>query len=230
MPSKYASRARKRVIKRNAKKRRQRRLRTIALRPGFPSEKIVRMRYSQHITLNPGLASYDKYTFRANSIFDPDWSGAGHQPLGHDQWQTFYKNYVVIGSKLTAHILQDVSASEGIIFTGNVDRDTTVSGDYNNVIENGKSRYILRSGTANQSPTVNKFVLKYSPKKFWNVTDLKDNQDHIGANFGNNPTDTAFYNLVLYPLSVATDPATYEILVTIDYLVLCSEALDLATS
>ena len=30
-----------------------------------------------------------------NSIFDPDLSGTGHQPLGHDQWATFYNRYRV---------------------------------------------------------------------------------------------------------------------------------------
>jgi hypothetical protein len=33
--------------------------------------------------------------FRLNSIFDPDYSGTGHQPLAHDQWALFYNHYVV---------------------------------------------------------------------------------------------------------------------------------------
>ena len=32
-----------------------------------------------------------------NSIHDPDYETGGHQPLGHDQWATFYNSYRVRG-------------------------------------------------------------------------------------------------------------------------------------
>lgn len=35
------------------------------------------------------------YSFNGNDIFDPDFSGGGHQPRGHDQWAVFYQKYFV---------------------------------------------------------------------------------------------------------------------------------------
>lgn len=33
--------------------------------------------------------------FRGNSLFDPDFTGVGHQPLGFDEWKAFYDIYKV---------------------------------------------------------------------------------------------------------------------------------------
>lgn len=42
-----------------------------------------------------GVIEWSKYTFRMNSILDPDYSGGGHQPIGRDQWATLYNRYYV---------------------------------------------------------------------------------------------------------------------------------------
>jgi hypothetical protein len=45
-------------------------------------------------SLAAGAASI--YTFRSNSIFDPDFTGTGHQPYGHDTLVALYNRYRVI--------------------------------------------------------------------------------------------------------------------------------------
>lgn len=67
----------------------------------LPDAYITRLKYS---TLNAisyvgGTAAPGRYQFRVNSIFDPDLTGTGHQPLGHDEWNTFYNRYCVYGMK-----------------------------------------------------------------------------------------------------------------------------------
>lgn len=37
------------------------------------------------------------WQWRANSMFDPDYSGGGHQPFGFDQMQTYWSEYRVLG-------------------------------------------------------------------------------------------------------------------------------------
>lgn len=36
-------------------------------------------------------------SWNLNSIYDPDRTGVGHQPLGHDEWSTMYTRYRVYG-------------------------------------------------------------------------------------------------------------------------------------
>ncbi len=47
-------------------------------------------------TTSNGAAGWGHFqTWSLNSIFDPDVSGVGHQPLGHDQWANLYHDYYV---------------------------------------------------------------------------------------------------------------------------------------
>jgi hypothetical protein len=43
--------------------------------------------------------------YASNSIFDPNLTATGHQPLSHDQWSQFYQHYLVMGSKITIKVL-----------------------------------------------------------------------------------------------------------------------------
>jgi len=47
--------------------------------------------------LTSGATPYAEYVYLANSIYDPNSSGSGHQPRGHDQWSNLYTNYLVHG-------------------------------------------------------------------------------------------------------------------------------------
>lgn len=47
-------------------------------------------------------ATLATYTFRGNSLFDPNYTGAGNQPLGFDEISAFYQKYRVFASKIVA--------------------------------------------------------------------------------------------------------------------------------
>lgn len=54
------------------------------------------------ITLDLSTTGYDEYIFRANSLFDPDFTGTGYQPIGFDEWSAFYNRYRVKESRVRA--------------------------------------------------------------------------------------------------------------------------------
>lgn len=45
-----------------------------------------------------GLAT--TYVLRANDVYDPDYTNAGHQPRGFDQIIAMFRNFCVLGSKI----------------------------------------------------------------------------------------------------------------------------------
>jgi hypothetical protein len=62
----------------------------------MPERFSTSLKYSQLLaitTAGVGVPGYQ--VFRMNSIYDPDLSGVGHQPLGHDELIQFYNKYVV---------------------------------------------------------------------------------------------------------------------------------------
>jgi len=66
----------------------------------FPDRFITKLNYSELTALNYlGFGVPAVHLFRCNSIFDPNYSGVGHQPLGHDEYAQLYNRYRVYGMK-----------------------------------------------------------------------------------------------------------------------------------
>lgn len=193
---------------------------------GQPPSKLVRMRYVDQLSLNAGIGAIAGHTFRANSIFDPDQSGAGHQPMGHDQWTTFYNHYVVLGSKITVTFSNEDSGDPMLAGVLLNDDTTLTSSSVTSIIENGKGRY-CHLDTAG-GPGVRTCVEKFSAKRFFKC-DVKDRTD-LKATFGTNPAEEAFFVVWTAAMNVASDPSVVYATVKIDYLVLLSEPKDLGPS
>lgn len=68
---------------------------------GMPRRLTLTMNYVDEPLFSSGVVGTVTHIYRGNSIFDPDFTGAGHQPLGHDQWATLYNRYRVTKSKIT---------------------------------------------------------------------------------------------------------------------------------
>lgn len=91
----------KRKVRAGAKRKNYRRKRTYrkkttvnvnrALQP-VPQRFIVKMKYAEDVQLN----SSGNYQFNLNSVFDPNRTGTGHQPYGHDQFAALFNRYRVV--------------------------------------------------------------------------------------------------------------------------------------
>lgn len=191
--------------------------------PGFPSNKIVKMRYVDRQVLNPGVSTIGGWVYRANSIHDPDFSGLGHQPLGHDQWEQYYNHYVVLGSKINVKFMYDATnANTGQAVGVYLSDDQTYPSDVDNLMEQGLGKYRVMAAV-NYDPNCPSITNKFSAKKYFNVKDVKDNVTRIGATFGANPTDMANYIVWASALNPTVDLGDTWILTTIDYIVALSE-------
>ena len=58
------------------------------------------MRYAELITATTNSSGYQVSTFRANSIYDPNYGGAGHQVHYWDKLHVLYDKWAVLGSKI----------------------------------------------------------------------------------------------------------------------------------
>lgn len=76
---------------------RYRRSRTI----GIPKTATVSLRYCTTKILAPTTAGLGVSTvFRCDSVYDPDYTGTGHQPVYRDVYTSMYNKYIVTGSKI----------------------------------------------------------------------------------------------------------------------------------
>lgn len=71
----------------------------------------VKLRYVEQTTFT-GTAGVQAYvTVMANSCFDPNSTGTGHQPYFFDQWKSLYLRYRVLGASIKWRVWQNGSLS-----------------------------------------------------------------------------------------------------------------------
>lgn len=135
-----------------------RQLRQLRSSNGFPVKANVKLKYSATISLNAGANSRAINSFRANSVFDPDFTGVGHQPLGFDQWAAVYGAYRVTKCTVTARTVPDAASSttpSGFCLmahntTGEI---TSISAGLHSISEQGDRSKILIGGSFSASVT-----------------------------------------------------------------------------
>lgn len=66
---------------------------------GFPDMFITKLRYVSNGNFAGGVPTPSAQVFLANSLYDPDSSGTGHQPKMFDQFSAVYGKYLCYGCK-----------------------------------------------------------------------------------------------------------------------------------
>lgn len=194
---------------------------------GMPRTRRAILRYTTPINILASSGLLQRYLFRANSCYDPDYSGTGHQPMGWDQWTNLFNHYVVVGSKITVRCLTDNANAAPYVFGIHLqDKTTPPYTDWwgYNEAKMGTQKAI-KGGTGTTNPTL---TCNYSAKKFYNITDIKDNFARIGALTNTDPTEVAYFAVYLQNLTAVSETAFFT--VTIDYIVDFSEPKNLALS
>lgn len=92
--------------------------------PIFPVVVTKKLRYSTTFQLTCTAGATATYVFRANDLFDPDYTGTGHQPMGFDQMILFYNHFVVTSAKIKATVRNKTNTSP---FTACIRVDSNVT-------------------------------------------------------------------------------------------------------
>lgn len=69
----------------------------------FADKQVLKLQYSSFISPT-GTAFPVFQTLSMNSLFDPDVTGTGHQPLAFDQWSALYRKYTVLASRVDIRV------------------------------------------------------------------------------------------------------------------------------
>lgn len=141
-----------------------------------PEKSVATLKYAAVFSNAGSTNSYYSWTAKSNSIYDPDESGVGHQPMGFDQLTMMYSNYSVLSSTMIVHVtaLQGSQNIYAILI-----RETTNTG-YSFNIET----------IAEQNPTDRIKIIapqrSATLKKTWSCKLIDDKGENTGAtgNFG----------------------------------------------
>lgn len=191
---------------------------------GFPKSVFTKLRYVYNGVLNPGVAGTNATTvFRCNSLYDPDYSGAGAQPRGFDQWMGLYDHYFVKRSKIVVEFHNGDSTYEvqvGIALRDDVSTEATTV-DYQE--QDCVFGMLGRVGSSNNHRTLTKYF-NYGKSNYAKYT-TSENKGSVSAN----PAEQNYYH-VFCGSPWSQDAANTYITATITYDCLFTELKDIAQS
>lgn len=186
-------------------------------RDPFPAVEKYQLRYADSIAINAGVGAAASYLFRANSIYDPDQTGIGHQPYGHDQLNEIYNHYCVDSATITV-----TPTNFAGVFGISVTDNAVVSSGFNTVKEQQATSMSVVTHVSHTQP----ITLKKHYNRHTSFPVYKDTSSFMGAN----PAEEAYFQIWATGSDAGIDPANATFLVTITYNVTCYELKDLGSS
>lgn len=210
------------------KKTYRRRKRKLALmKCPMPSRYVTKLRYAeQGVIINPGIGTVSSYTFRANDLFDPDYTSTGHQPRGFDELIAMYNHFTVLGSRITVDFALQPSATYPLDCFIQLAGEPGVSASAIDWHERQdvKSVVISQSG----KPT-GRLSYNFSAKKFFGPSRPVNDSAQKGSSTAS-PSELAYYHLGAVAHNAASDPTGLYCSVKIDYIVMFHEAKSVGQS
>jgi hypothetical protein len=203
---------------------------------GFGEVKLVRLRYVENISINPTTTNSSQWSFRANSIFDPNFTGVGHQPNWHDTYSGLYREYTVLGAKC---VVQEqpwgVNATQQtntpfhwtVLLLHKYDNFPVTMTETelleNNVVKAGRVKQAnMPYDRRNYSNTTLK--TNFSAKKFFRISKDVSSYEANTSIFGTNPAAGAYFTFIGFPVD-GTDGSTAVFRFTIEYIVLMKKLI-----
>lgn len=159
---------------------------------GFSDTTFVKLNYVDRLTLSPG-ATYCQYTFRGNSLFDPDYTGTGHQPMYFDQYTAIYNKYRVLASSITIDAA-DVSGDSALYMICTPNTDVLTATSIPLVMEQTGSVAPRMIPIAQRGP-MPKLKLFATTRKVMGLSKGEINDDTYSATSGANPSNIWYWNI-----------------------------------
>lgn len=165
---------------------------------GFPNEFYTKLKYNQgNISFTTGTNS--KFEFRLNSLYDPDYTGTGHQPRFYDQFSAIYGRYQVYGVKAYCfvHNNSTTESAKMVLFTStnHTDSGTDWAAEKNGAIV----RILSPVGSKNQVS-----MSKYYNNNYLLGVKRGASESDYSAPITGNPVKELFLVLIMRNLDGAT--------------------------
>lgn len=156
------------------------------------------------------------YVFRANSLFDPDYTSTGHQPYGFDQLTVMYNHYCVKRAIIQVTLLNNTSSYPVWIGIALHDDQNFAPTTITQSLEIPYSRAVMCAGTSNGGGA-RSVQCNFDAQRFFGVSPALLNGDSdYGASMYANPAEGAFF--IVYAGALGSeDPSAFNATVQIVY-------------
>jgi hypothetical protein len=178
--------------------------------PGFRALSYrTKLSYYDVATISTGAGSAGTRVYSTNGLYDPDITGAGHQPMPFDQLMLSFEHYVVTAAKIVVNF-KNTSTTNTQSVAISLNAGTTPITAYGSLCENG----VLvrdRLGMYPYSDSVKTLSMPINVGKFGDVRNLLDNPNYEGS-VASNPVEQSYFHISTWnPDSVSSIDCICEI-------------------
>lgn len=170
--------------------------------PLFPASVVKRLRYSTNVALSSTAGAVATNVFRANDLFDPEFTGTGHQPMGFDQMMTFFNHFVVLKARLICTFVNTVASTPTVCIRQ--DGDSSAITVIDRIIElGGVVMDVLQSkNTYGSSATLE---LDLDIAKLQGVSQAAITSDpSLQGNAAASPAEVTYFHVAMWDTSTTT--------------------------
>lgn len=182
-----------------------------ALKP-FAQRYITKMKYADTVFINS--AGPQAYRFRLNGLFDPNFSGIGHQPYGYDTLATIYNRYRVISCSYTISGVDQSGQYVVICALPANEQVNTLS--VAEMLENPKAKFITQAPNASLKMLKGKINI---PSLVGRNKSQYMADDRYQAQVGADPSELALLNIYIQRLDGGSNVLNAPLQVTLNYTV-----------
>lgn len=151
-----------------------------------PDRMTVKLSYGDILTSSTTTAATN-LTIRGNGPFDPDFTAAGHQPRGFDEWSAFYDSYTVVSSKLE---LVPICTNGSLIIAAYPTNTTGGPATVVTALERPRMKYRTLQNLGNPST---KIVLNHSTQQILGIAKTEKFDGDYSAAVTSNPPQQWYY-------------------------------------
>lgn len=201
--------------------------------PLFPARFKKTLRYCDigYTLVSGALGLGGNYFFSANGLFDPDFTGAGHQPMGWDQMMLMYEQATCVSSKITVNAINASAANVYASFGLYLSPDTTSITSVPRLMENGYLKYKHLSPITTQA-SLGRLSLNCDVSAYFGLQ--KSKRSLVGdvelyTTAAANPTEQVYFVVLAFD-PTAVNAVTVDFNVNIEYEVIFWEPRKLTQS
>jgi len=191
----------------------------------FPERTVAKLIYCESVQVADAIQPMRNYFFSCNNIYDPNNTGGGHQPYGHDTYGTIYNHYTVVKSKITFMIAQNTAVLQSMTFGGTITDDASGSLGFDNWLERPgvKSKQLQH----NAGPGMMPLTLYWDRAKRF---PRDDTTYSLSAPMGASPAEQEYFEIDWQTASSGLATGLVYVNVKIEYTVEFYELKDLGGS
>jgi len=173
----------------------------------------TKLRYAENVAASSAGGEYT-YVFRLNSINDFDYSGGGHQPMGHDELATLYENYRVTGVRWVVKAFStDTTDARPMRCSAWVNDVTTSAATQNEGEEQPGAKNALALWGGRSEARLSGYTIIANELSL--TTDQAESDDLTQASFGSNPNQVVYLH-VRFQTGIASFACNFSINAVID--------------